>query len=242
MALLETLVIEYRWILVCLFLLPLSFVYNVSTVLRERLMFLLKSDPKQHNSKVLRAQRQVKSFRKALDEYAIDPKERPILCTSRPGWQTMSFRFPKYKSANNKFQLNLENFVDVIEFNPVERSIVVEPMMSMRQINGYLLQHGYSLPIVPELDDLTIGGLVMGTGVESSSFRYGLFHRICLQFEMLLPDGEVIKCDKDNHPDLFHAVPWSYGTTGFLMSVRLQIIPVQKWVRRRRRESGGHFI
>lgn len=233
----ETLLIEYRWILVCLFLLPLSFLYNVSTVLRERLVFLLKSDPKQHNSKVLRAQRQMKSFRKALEEYS---GERPILCTSRPGWQTMSFRFPKYK-AKNKFQLNLENFVDVIEFNAVERSVVVEPMMSIRQINGYLLQHGYSLPIVPELDDLTIGGLVMGTGIESSSFRYGLFHRICLQFEMLLPDGEVIKCDKDNHPDLFHAVPWSYGTTGFLMSVRLQIIPVQKWVRRRWRIR-GHLI
>lgn len=118
--------------------------------------------------------------------------------------------------------------MDVIELNAEEQWIVVEPMMSMRQINGFLLDHNYSLPIVPELDDLTIGGLVMGTGIESSSFRYGLFHKICLQYKLLLPTGEVLKCDKDNHPDLFNAVPWSYGTTGFLMSVRLQIIPVQK--------------
>lgn len=124
--------------------------------------------------------------------------------------------------------LNPQSFVDVIEFNAEEQWIVVEPMMSMRQINGFLLEHNYSLPIVPELDDLTIGGLVMGTGIESSSFRYGLFHKICLQYELLLPTGEVLKCDKDNNPDLFHAIPWSYGTTGFLMSVRLQIIPVQK--------------
>lgn len=224
---LQTLLIEYRWVLVCLFLLPLSFLYNLSTVLRERLVFLLQSDPKQHNGKVLRAQRQVKSFKRALEEYTGEPSRRPILCTSRPGWQTMSFRFPKYKTGN-KFQLDLGNFVDVIEFEPENGTVVVEPMMSMRQINGYLLQRGYSLPIVPELDDLTVGGLVMGTGIESSSFRYGLFHRICLQFELLLPSGEVLKCDKDNHPDLFHAVPWSYGTTGFLMSVRLQIIPVKK--------------
>lgn len=107
MSLLETIVIEYRWVLVCLFLLPLSFLYNLSTVIRERLVFLLKSDPKQHNSKVLRAQRQVKVFRTALEAYAGDVSARPILCTSRPGWQTMSFRFPKYKSGN-KFQLNLE--------------------------------------------------------------------------------------------------------------------------------------
>lgn len=222
----EIILIEYRWVLVILFLLPLSFVYNVATVLREKLWFLLKSDPKQHNAKVLKAQRQIKKFYQALETYS-GTENRPILCTSRPGWQTMSFRFPKYKSGN-KFQLNLENFVDVIEMNREEGWVVVEPMMSMRQINGHLLKFGLSLPIVPELDDLTIGGLVMGTGIESSSFIYGLFHKICLQYEMLLPNGEVIKCDAENYSDLFHAVPWSYGTVGFLMSVRLRIVPVKK--------------
>jgi FAD/FMN-containing dehydrogenase len=29
--------------------------------------------------------------------------------------------------------------------------------------------------VVPELDDLTIGGLVMGGGIESTSHKYGLF-------------------------------------------------------------------
>ena len=41
------------------------------------------------------------------------------------------------------------------------------------------LRHGWTLPIVPELDDLTVGGLVMGTGLESSSHKYGLFQHIC---------------------------------------------------------------
>lgn len=221
----ETLLIEYRWVLVCLFLLPLSFLFNVSTVLRENLIFLLKSDPKQHNRKVSRAQRQVKKFNEALEKYS--GQNRPVLCTSRPGWQTMSFRFPKYKSGNS-YQLNLSEFVDIIGMNRDEGWVEVEPMISMRQINGLLLKQGLSLAIVPELDDLTIGGLVMGTGIESSSFIYGLFHKICLQFEVLLSNGEVIKCDKDNHSDLFHAVPWSYGTCGFLMSVRLKMIPVKK--------------
>ena len=34
---------------------------------------------------------------------------------------------------------------------------------------------GWTIPILPELDDLTIGGLVMGTGIETSSHKYGLF-------------------------------------------------------------------
>lgn len=144
----------------------------------------------------------------------------------------MSFRFPKYK-AENKYQLNLANFVDVIELNEQEQYVVVEPMMSMRQINGYLLgnnigNRGYTLPIVPELDDLTIGGLIMGTGIESSSFLYGLFDKMCLEFEILLPTGELVSCSANEHSDLFHAIPWSYGTLGFLMSVKMKIIPAKQ--------------
>lgn len=55
---------------------------------------------------------------------------------------------------------------------------------------------GLSLAVVPELDQLTIGGLVMGTGVESSSHIYGLFQHICLEYELVLADGSVVTCSK----------------------------------------------
>lgn len=42
------------------------------------------------------------------------------------------------------------------------RTIRVEPMVSMGDITNYLLPRGYSLPIVPELDDLTVGGMING--------------------------------------------------------------------------------
>jgi len=33
----------------------------------------------------------------------------------------------------------------------------------------------YTLPVLPELDALTVGGLVNGVGIESSSHIHGLF-------------------------------------------------------------------
>ena len=36
----------------------------------------------------------------------------------------------------------------------------------------FLPRLGWTIPIVPELDDLTVGGLVMGTGIETSSHRW----------------------------------------------------------------------
>lgn len=38
------------------------------------------------------------------------------------------------------------------------------------------------------------GGLVMGTGTESSSHIYGLFQHICVAFELVLADGSLVRC------------------------------------------------
>lgn len=45
----------------------------------------------------------------------------------------------------------------------------------MGQLSRTLNKLGWTIPILPELDDLTVGGLVMGTGIETSSHKYGLF-------------------------------------------------------------------
>ena len=54
------------------------------------------------------------------------------------------------------------------------------------------VERGWTLPVVPELDDLTVGGLVMGGGIESTSHKYGLFHYICRRLEMVTADAEVV--------------------------------------------------
>ena len=41
----------------------------------------------------------------------------------------------------------------------------------------------FTVPIVPEIGDLTVGGLVMGGGIESTSHKYGLWQNICLKYE-----------------------------------------------------------
>lgn len=41
-----------------------------------------------------------------------------------------------------------------------------------------------------------IGGLVMGTGIETSSHKYGLFQHICREFEIVSADGEILICNK----------------------------------------------
>ena len=84
---------------------------------------------------------------------------------------------------------------------------------------------GWIVPIVPEIGDLTVGGLVMGGGIESTSHKYGLWQNICLRYNLVLADGTITSCTRDEDSDLFYAIPWSYGTLGFLTAVDIMIVP-----------------
>jgi Delta24-sterol reductase len=46
------------------------------------------------------------------------------------------------------------------------------------------------------LDSCGLGGLVMGIGLESSSFKFGLFHKTCTQYELVTADGDLVTCSE----------------------------------------------
>ncbi len=46
---------------------------------------------------------------------------------------------------------------DILHLDPQARTVTVEPMVTIGQLNDYLIEKGWTLPVVPELDDLTIG-------------------------------------------------------------------------------------
>ena len=111
------------------------------------------------------------------------------------------------------------------------RCVTCEPLVTMGQLTRTLDKLGWTIPIVPELDDLTVGGLVMGTGIETSSHKFGLFQHICFSYELVLSDGSVARCSEDENSDLFYSVPWSYGTLGFLTAVQIKMIPSKRFVK-----------
>lgn len=149
------------------------------------------------------------------------------MCTARPGWQTMSLRVAKYKKTMFPIHIDL---VDILEVNMDKKYVRVEPMVTIGQLTATLIPLGWTIPIVPELDDLTLGGMINGTGVESSSHNYGLLQHICLAYELVMADGSLVRCSKDENEDLFNSIPWSHGTLGLLVAAEIKMIPCKKYV------------
>ncbi|ERL94765.1 delta(24)-sterol reductase [Dendroctonus ponderosae] len=216
----EYILIKYRWAFVCVFLLPISLFYDLWFYFRNWIVFKFTSAPKQHDKKVKYVQKQIREWG--------DHGKNNYMCTARPGWQTVCFRLPKYKNTFTKIEVNL---VDILEVDVKNKVVRVEPLVSMGQLSATLNPLGWTIPVLPEIDDLTVGGLVMGTGIESSSHKFGLFQHICVSYELVLSDESLVKCTKEDNSDLFYSVPWSYGTLGMLTAVEIMMVPAKKYVK-----------
>merc|ERR1711865_265842 len=83
--------------------------------------------------------------------------------------------------------------------NPEAMMVRVEPLVSIGQLTHALNPHGYTLPVVPEMDDLTVGGLINGTGIESSSHKYGTLALLLSAKLKLIPCKNYVKLTYTPH-------------------------------------------
>lgn len=71
------------------------------------------------------------------------------------------------KKTFHKVRLDLHDILE-IETSPADRGeayVRVEPLVTMGQLTAALTPLGWTVPVLPELDDLTIGGLIAGTSL-----------------------------------------------------------------------------
>eukprot|EP00592_Proboscia_alata_P002052 CAMPEP_0194374222 /NCGR_PEP_ID=MMETSP0174-20130528/22615_1 /TAXON_ID=216777 /ORGANISM="Proboscia alata, Strain PI-D3" /LENGTH=181 /DNA_ID=CAMNT_0039153663 /DNA_START=591 /DNA_END=1136 /DNA_ORIENTATION=+ len=57
------------------------------------------------------------------------------------------------------------------------------------------------------------------------SHTCGLLNETVLAYEVDLTDSLVVQVTKAAYPDFFHALSWSHGTLGLLVSLELRIVP-----------------
>lgn len=126
--------------------------------------------------------------------------------------------------------LPVSQFNQVIKIDEEKKLLLVEPRVTMEQMVRETLKFGLIPKMVPEFRGITVGGAVVGAGIESSAFKEGLFHDICPWFEMVTGDGRHLRCSPNSHEDLYHAVAGSYGALGFLTLIAVELMPAKPYL------------
>jgi FAD/FMN-containing dehydrogenase len=138
------------------------------------------------------------------------------------------------KSTSNLFRdraggssrtLDVRDFDHVLGVDRNAGTVDAEGMATYEGLVAATLQHGLLPAVVPQLKTITPGGAAAGVGIEASSFRFGLVHETLQALEVLTGDGRVLECRPDNeHADLFHGFPNSYGTLGYALKLTARTI------------------
>ena len=77
------------------------------------------------------------------------------MCTARPSWMSITPTPLNYK--NRMYQVDVTRLDNILDIDTVKRIVKVEPSVEIGYLNRALVAEGFTLPIVPELDQLTVG-------------------------------------------------------------------------------------
>ena len=126
--------------------------------------------------------------------------------------------------------LNGENIlIDLRRMNRVlewdaERGIVrVEPGVTLEQLWRHCLPDGWWPPVVTGTMQITLGGGAAMNVHGKNAWKLGPLGEHILEFEHLLPSGEVLTCSADENRDIFYAAIGGFGMLGCFVSLTLQM-------------------
>ena len=137
----------------------------------------------------------------------------------------------RHRVQQSTKRIDVRPFHHVLNVDTGRRVADVEGMTTYEELAEETLKFGLLPTVVPQLKTITIGGAVSGIGIESSSFKYGLVHETIEEMEVLLGDGSAILCSPTQSPDLFYGFPNSYGTLGYVLRLKVKLIPAKKYVK-----------
>lgn len=129
-------------------------------------------------------------------------------------------------------KIDVKSFNQVIQVTPHKLEAEVEGMTPYEELVNATLEHNLLPTVVPQLKSITIGGAVTGVGIEASSYKYGFVHETIKEVEILQSSGKTVICSPHNqYKDLFFGFPNSYGTFGYALKLKVQLIPAKKYVK-----------
>jgi len=119
----------------------------------------------------------------------------------------------------------------ILLFDEADGLLRGEAGVSLAKIQRVILPRGWSFPVLPGTQYVTLGGMVAADVHGKNHHVDGTIGRHVQSLRLLLADGRVVRCSREERADLFRATLGGMGLTGHILEaeVRLQPIP-SPWI------------
>lgn len=115
----------------------------------------------------------------------------------------------------------------MIAFDDSTGVLECEAGVSLAEILDTFLPRGYFLPVTPGTKFVTLGGAIAHDIHGKNHHRVGSISNFILDFRLRTAHGEVLSCSPEQNSEAFWATVGGAGLTGFVLSARLRLQPVE---------------
>ena len=122
--------------------------------------------------------------------------------------------------------LNVSNLQEV-RVDPANRLVRVGAGVKWDRVAPRLSAHGLA-GLHGSSPDVGIAGYSLGGGIGWLSRKHGLQANAVTALELVTADGEAIRADHENHPDLFWALRGGGGNFGVVTAIEFEVQPVDE--------------
>jgi decaprenylphospho-beta-D-ribofuranose 2-oxidase len=105
--------------------------------------------------------------------------------------------------------------------------VVCESGVTIGDLMGVALSHGFIVPVSPGTGFATVGGGLANDVHGKNQHRHGSFGDHVQWVDLMLPSGEVKRITPESDPDLFNATVGGIGLTGIMIAMSIKLRPVK---------------
>ncbi len=125
--------------------------------------------------------------------------------------------------------LTTEKMNAVLEFDPQSETLAVQGGAVLADLDGWLADKGFGLPVIGDHNHITAGGFTSMGGFGPMSHRFGLFVDNVLELEYVNSEGEVRTCSRTKDILQFNRMLTGQGRFGLITSVKIKVIRIDKF-------------
>jgi decaprenylphospho-beta-D-ribofuranose 2-oxidase len=115
----------------------------------------------------------------------------------------------------------------VLRWEPETGVMDTQPGLTIEDLWRGTIANGFWPAVVPGTMRPTLGGCVSMNVHGKNNFKAGPFGDHVLDLDLLTANGELLRCSRTEHPDVFHAAIGGLGLLGVITRVKLRLIPVE---------------
>jgi decaprenylphospho-beta-D-ribofuranose 2-oxidase len=114
-----------------------------------------------------------------------------------------------------------------LEFDASSGRLRAEAGVTLAEVIDVCLPQGWFLPVTPGTKFVSLGGCIAADVHGKNHFRDGAFSSCVESFTLMIADGSLLRCSRDENSDVFWASVGGMGLTGIIRDVTITMKPVE---------------